>query len=85
MVLLLLLRLSNDRLDQLAQEGKTQENAPVKASSDITINAKPERIWALLMNMNDWPKWQSDITRETTKAPRNAAIAFTVARLCRPP
>ena len=48
MVLLLLFGASDSQLEQLAQNGKIQDNAPVKASSEITINAKPERVWALL-------------------------------------
>lgn len=77
MVLFLLLGLSNDRLIQLAQEGKIQENAPVKASSQITIIAKPERVWALLTDVNDWPKWQSDITKAEMRGPLQPGTEFT--------
>jgi len=38
-------------------------NAPVKCSKTILINAKPERVWALLTNIDQWVNWQTDITK----------------------
>jgi hypothetical protein len=77
MVLILLLGLGNDRLEQLAQQGKIQEDAPVKASSEISISAEPEQVWALLTDVNDWPKWQSDITKAEIHGPLQPGTEFT--------
>jgi hypothetical protein len=29
-------------------------NAPVKCSKTITINASSEKVWAVMTNINDW-------------------------------
>jgi uncharacterized protein YndB with AHSA1/START domain len=36
-------------------------NAPVKCSETITIHASPEKVWAVMTNINDWATWQTDI------------------------
>jgi polyketide cyclase/dehydrase/lipid transport protein len=51
-----------DRLEKLAADGQIQEDAAVKASSEITIHAPPEIAWHLLTDINNWPKWQSTIS-----------------------
>ena len=38
-------------------------NAPVICRKSILINAKPETIWALLTNIDQWTNWQTDITK----------------------
>jgi uncharacterized protein YndB with AHSA1/START domain len=38
-------------------------NAPVKCSKTILINAKPEKVWAILTNIDHWANWQTDITK----------------------
>ena len=77
LLLLMVLNVSDDRLDQLARSGNIQENAPVKASSEITINATPERVWALLSDVNNWPRWQSDITRAEIRGVLQPGTEFT--------
>ncbi len=67
---------SGDRLDRLAAEGLIQDNAPVKTTSEITINASPERVWALLTDVNSWPKWQGDISEAEIRGPLQPGIAF---------
>lgn len=37
-------------------------NAPVKASKTITINASSEKVWAVITNINNWAIWQTDIS-----------------------
>lgn len=39
------------------------QQAPVKCSKSITINASPERIWNVLTNINNWAGWQTDISQ----------------------
>ena len=38
-------------------------NAPVKCSKTILINAKPEKVWTILTNIDHWANWQTDITK----------------------
>lgn len=38
-------------------------NAPVKCSKTITINASSEKVWTILTNINDWANWQTDINK----------------------
>jgi uncharacterized protein YndB with AHSA1/START domain len=37
------------------------ENAPVKCNKTIFINAAPEKVWQVLTDVNNWPKWNKDI------------------------
>ena len=53
---------SAQQLDELARHNSLQEDAPIKASSEITINASREKIWTLLTRVEDWPRWQPGIT-----------------------
>jgi hypothetical protein len=77
MVLLVLFGVSDSQLDQLARNGNIQENAPVKASSEITINAKHDLVWALLTDVNSWPKWQKDISKAEMRGPFQPGTEFT--------
>lgn len=43
------------------------EKAPVVAKQQIGINAPVETVWTILTSINDWPKWQSAITRAQLK------------------
>jgi len=68
---------SESRLDQLARSGKIQEDAPVKASVEVTINASRERVWGLLTDVKDWPQWQRDITRAEISGPLDSGTPFS--------
>lgn len=41
-------------------------NAPVKCSKTITINASPEKVWAVLTDIDKWANWQTDISSAKT-------------------
>ena len=41
----------------------TNENAPVKCSKSIMINADTKKVWSVLTNINDWTTWQKDISQ----------------------
>lgn len=36
-------------------------NAPVKCSKTITINANSEKVWSIMTNINKWATWQTEI------------------------
>ena len=38
------------------------QTAPVKADSQIEINAPLSTVWETLTNISNWPSWQKDIT-----------------------
>ncbi len=65
-----------DRLEKLAAEGQIQENAPVKATSQITIHASPEKIWSILADIDNWPKWQTTISAVTVSGPLEPGTTF---------
>lgn len=38
-------------------------NAPVKCTKTITINANSNKVWTILTNINNWSTWQTDISK----------------------
>jgi len=63
--------------NELARSGKIRENAPVKASLEITIHAPVEKVWLLLTDVANWPKWQPDISVTKIAGPLEAGTAFS--------
>lgn len=54
----------------------TNPDAPVKASKSIIINASPDRVWAVLTNIDNWATWQTDISRPTLNGPLVPGTTF---------
>lgn len=46
---------------QYAERGLINDAAPVSDNQSITINASPDKVWSVLTNVSQWPKWQKDI------------------------
>lgn len=67
----------DSRLDQLARSGKIQEDAPVKACVEITINASREKVWSLLTDIKNWPKWQREISKTEISGPLQSGTPFS--------
>lgn len=42
-------------------------DAPVKCSETILIKAKPEKVWAIVTNVDKWSIWQTDIAYSVLK------------------
>ncbi len=38
-------------------------NAPVTCSKTITINVSSEKIWKVVVNIDNWATWQKDISK----------------------
>ena len=52
-------------------------NAPVKCSKQITINATPQKVWGVLTAIDQWSIWQTDITKPMLNGPLRANTTFT--------
>ena len=65
-----------DRLGKLAANGQIQEDAAVKAASEIIIRASPEKVWSLLTDIDNWPKWQSAISAAKISGPLESGTTF---------
>jgi uncharacterized protein YndB with AHSA1/START domain len=63
--------------EELARSGKIREDAPVKASVEINIHAPVEKVWLLLTDVTNWPKWQPDISVARIAGPLEAGTAFS--------
>ena len=67
---------SQHRVDELAAAGRIDENAPVRASSQILIMAPIDKVWKLLSAIDDWPKWYSTISSAKTLGPLQPGTEF---------
>jgi uncharacterized protein YndB with AHSA1/START domain len=38
-------------------------NAPVKCSKSIVINANSAKVWSIMTNIDNWATWQTDISK----------------------
>jgi len=53
------------------------ELAPVKCTKSILIDASAEKVWSVLTNINDWDKWQSEISQPKLNGPLHPNSTFT--------
>ncbi len=54
---------------EYAQKGRIDEKAAITASGEIFINAPVEKVWQVLVNLADWPRFDptfSDVKLEST-------------------
>lgn len=86
---------SRATLDRAAAAGSIDEGAPVKASRQIDIAAKPARVWDLIVAARSWPEWQKDIQTVQAAGPLTSGMHFSwrtggmqidsQVKLCEPP
>lgn len=48
-------------LGPLAKEGKINQDASVRDSQSAIINAPVEKVWQILFDISNWPKWNDEI------------------------
>lgn len=53
------------------------QNAPVKAAKQIYIQAKPEQVWNILTEINNWVKWNTKITKAAIGQKPEAGTPFS--------
>ena len=66
-----------ENLEVLARQGAIVDNAPIKASLDIVIQAPAEKVWKLLAGVDDWPKWQTAIKEAHLDGPPVSGATFS--------
>ena len=42
---------------------QTNSQAPVKCSKSIVVNASAKKVWSVLTDIDNWEKWQPEITK----------------------
>ena len=52
-----------NRTNELAREGKINENASIRDQHSIIINAPIDKVWNILTDFNTWPSWNPEITK----------------------
>lgn len=50
-----------NRLNALAREGKINENASVRDQHSIIINQPIDKVWDVLLNLEEWSSWNPDV------------------------
>ncbi|WP_041344221.1 SRPBCC family protein [Runella slithyformis] len=55
---------------------KINENAPVKQKNQIVINAVPEKVWAVLTDINQWGSWNEKITEAQASETQKVGARF---------
>ena len=64
-------------LEELARNGTIDPAAPIKADLEITIDAPPvPSSWHLLTDIDEWPKWQTAISRVEVANPIQTGTPF---------
>lgn len=53
------------KLNALAQKGQINENAGIRDSHSIIINADIDKVWNVLIDMENWPSWNPDVKKVT--------------------
>jgi len=66
-----------DRIDQIAAEGQIDRNAPVKTSTEIDVQAPPDKAWRVLTDIDNWPKWQPAVSAAKIDGPLQTGTNFT--------
>lgn len=49
------------KLEALAKEGKINEDASIKDSHSIIINASVDTVWGIIRDAKKWSEWNGDI------------------------
>lgn len=50
-------------LEKQAKEGKINENASIRDRQSAIINARIDKVWGLLVDVNNWSSWNPEISK----------------------
>jgi carbon monoxide dehydrogenase subunit G len=53
------------------------DSAPVRGVAEVTVNARPEQVFACLLDASAWPRWVPVITKVTWTSPLPFAVGTT--------
>ena len=51
------------KVNALAKKGQINENAGIRDSHAIIINADIEKVWDVLVDMENWPAWNPEVKK----------------------
>ena len=66
-----------NRLNALAKEGKINENASIKDSHSVIINAPIAKVWEILIDIEKWPEWNNIVKEASIKDPVEIETPFS--------
>ena len=55
---------------------QVDQDAPLCARSEITIQAPPDKVWSVLTDINRWPEWQAGVSSAEPEAALAAGATF---------
>src|SRR5919107_5746867 len=55
---------------------EVNRNAPAFAERQLFIEAPRERVWGLLSDIGDWPRWQSGVSNAQLEGPLSPGTSF---------
>lgn len=68
---------SDHALAELGRHATIQANAPIKATSTLTIHAPAPRVWNVLTDLGAWSQWQSGVGKVTPMGMLGPGTSFT--------
>lgn len=55
---------------------KVDQNAPMTARNEVTIEAPAQRVWSTLTEIDRWPEWQSAVSSAQLEGPLAVGSRF---------
>ena len=65
-----------DKRIQYPAASQPNPHAPATTDQTVDIAAEPERVWQVLSDIDQWPRWQSDIPAAHLTGPLQAGSSF---------
>ena len=75
LVLILLIVFTNLKAEKMNKEADS--TAKCYATSEITINSTKHHVFEILSNINNWPEWQTSVTKSEIKGSPEVGKKFT--------
>ena len=63
-----------EKLESLAHDGKINEEASVKDKQSIIIHASVEQVWSKIINIDQWPTWNRQVTQTAISSAEEGAL-----------
>lgn len=66
-----------NKLNELAKQGKINDNASIKDGHSIIINAPIDSVWSALIDIDGWPSWNDDIKKVSIEGAPEVGADFS--------